>query len=249
MIVVVLDHPQDLVNIAHVVRAMKNFGAGDLRLVAPAEYDAYRVEGIAHRTGDILGRVRQFNTLTEALADCVYVVACSARGRTLKHTTVRPREIAADLLARAVGGPVAVLFGREDRGLDNEALEMAHQVVTIPSNPEYSSLNLGHAAVIMLYELALARGAEEQPRKGPRRSAGPATVAELEHLSQVAEAALDAIGFFKAHTRVQILHTLREVAHRAGLDQREAKLLAAMSYEVQKRAGKLESRRVGELES
>ena len=80
MIVVVLHEPQDLVNIAHVVRGMKNFGLRDLRLVNPREYEAYRVEGIAHQTQDVLARVRVVPALEDALADCVHVVGFTARG-------------------------------------------------------------------------------------------------------------------------------------------------------------------------
>src|SRR5712664_4810608 len=171
MIVVVLHEPQDLVNIAHVVRGMKNFGLRDLRLVNPREYEAYRVEGIAHQTQDILARVRAYSTLEEAIADCVHVVGFTARGRTAKRNLQRPREAAAEIVARAEAGPVALLFGREDKGLPNEALDRCHRVVTIPTNPAYASLNLAHAVVLMLYELALARGDEERPFKEPRREA------------------------------------------------------------------------------
>ena len=80
-ICVVLHEPQDLVNIAHVVRAMKNFGLRDLRLVNPREYDAYRVEGIAHQTADVLARVRVCATLEDAIGDCVHVAGFTARGR------------------------------------------------------------------------------------------------------------------------------------------------------------------------
>src|SRR2546430_16026531 len=69
-VIVALDHPQDLVNIAHVVRGMKNFGMRDLRLVNPREYEAYRIEGIAHQTQDVLARVRTYPSLADALADC-----------------------------------------------------------------------------------------------------------------------------------------------------------------------------------
>src|SRR5258705_13749393 len=88
-IVIVLDQPQDLVNIAHVVRGLKNFGFKDLRLVQPREYDAYRVEGIAHQTADVLARVRMFDSLGEAIADCVHVVGLTARGRTAKRSEER----------------------------------------------------------------------------------------------------------------------------------------------------------------
>jgi len=171
MIVVVLHEPQDLVNIAHVVRGMKNFGVRDLRLVNPREYEAYRVEGIAHQTQDVLARVRTYATLEEALADCVHIVGFTARGRTAKRNLQRPRDAAAEIVALATGagGPVALLFGREDKGLSNEALDRCHRVVTIPSDPGYASLNLGHAVIIMLYELALAQGVEARPFKAPRR--------------------------------------------------------------------------------
>src|SRR6266699_6172656 len=115
MITIVLHEPQDLVNIAHVVRGMKNFGVRDLRLVNPREYEAYRVEGIAHQTQDVLARVRTYATLEEALADCVHIVGFTARGRTAKRNLQRPRDAAAEIVAldAGAGGPIALLFGRE----------------------------------------------------------------------------------------------------------------------------------------
>src|SRR2546428_549374 len=159
-VVVVLHEPQELVNIAHVVRALKNFGFRDLRLVRPREYDAFRVEGIAHQTQDILARVTQHERLEDALADCVHVVGFTSRGRSARRNQQRPRPAAAEILARSEVGVVALLFGREDKGLANDALDRCHRVVTIPTNPDYPSLNLAHAAVLMLYKLALARGDE-----------------------------------------------------------------------------------------
>ena len=244
MIVVVLDQPQDLVNIAHVVRGMKNFGVRDLRLVAPREYEAHRVEGIAHKTHDVLRRVKQFEDLDAALADCVHVVGFTARGRTAKRNVQRPREAAGEILALAERGPAALLFGREDKGLTNAALDRCHRVVTIPSEPEYSSLNLGHAVMVMLYELALARGAGTRAFKKPRREAGPAEQAELERLFSDAERALRAIDFFKHRQVASVMRTVREVAHRTPLDQREAKLLRAMAIEVTKYGERLARSRI-----
>lgn len=235
MIVVVLDQPQDLVNIAHVVRAMKNFGVHDLALVAPAEYDAYRIEGIAHRTADVLKRVKTFDTLGSALAGMVHVAGFTARGRTAKRNVQRPREAAAELVALEAQGPVAILFGREDRGLANESLDLCHRLVTIPTESSYPSMNLAHAVTLMLYELALARGAESRPHKPPRRKAGPATVEQLEQLFADAELALEAAKFFKSHQKAGILRTVREIVHRVPLDEREAKLMRAMAREVLKK--------------
>ena len=236
MIVIVLHEPQDLVNIAHVVRGMKNFGMRDLRLVNPREYEAYRIEGIAHQTQDVLARVRTYPSLADALADCVHVVGFTARGRTAKRNLQRPRDAAIEVmsLAEGGGGPVALLFGREDKGLSNEDLDRCHRVVTIPSDLAYASLNLAHAVIIMLYELALARGAESRPFKAPRRSAEPADVAELERLFMDVARALQAIEFFKTRNQAGVMRTMREIAHRAPLDAREIKLLRAMAIEVTK---------------
>ena len=234
MIVVVLHQPQDLVNIAHVVRGLKNFGFKDLRLVEPREYDAFRVEGIAHQTGDLLARARVYDALDAALADCVHVVGFTARGRTAKRNLQRPRDAAAEVTALADAGPVALLFGREDKGLSNDALDRCHRVVTIPTEAAYSSLNLGHAVIVMLYELALARGAEDLAFKEPRRPSEPVTAEELERLFVDVSRALQAIEFFKTRNADGVMRTMREIAHRAPLDAREAKLLRAMAIEVVK---------------
>jgi len=233
-VAVVLYQPQDLVNIAHVVRAMKNFGFRDLRLVEPREYDAHRVEGIAHQTHDVLRRVVLYESLEAALTDSVHVVGFTARGRSAKRNLQRPREAAAEILGAADAGPVALLFGREDKGLSNEALDRCHRVVTIPTDPGYASLNLAHAVVLMLYELALARGDDTRAFKSPRRRAGAATVEEIERLFADAERALEAIEFFKIRDREHIMRTVREIVHRVPLDEREAKLLRAMAIEVVK---------------
>src|SRR2546426_12714996 len=126
-VVVVLHEPQDLVNIAHVVRALKNFGFRDLRLVSPREYDAHRIEGIAHQTHDVLARVTRYDRLEEALADCVHVVGFTARERSAKRNLQRPREAAPEILAWSDTSVVALLYGREDKGLPNEALDLCHR--------------------------------------------------------------------------------------------------------------------------
>ncbi len=237
MITLVLHQPQELVNIAQVVRAMMNFGVRDLRLVAPKEFDRWRVEGIAHRSADLVSRIAVFDDLDAALADAVHVVGFTARERTAKRNVRRPREALAEALARSADGPVGLLFGREDKGLPNHALDRCHRVVTIPADRAYPSLNLAHAVVIALYELALARGDGERAFKPPRRRAGAATAEQLEQLFADAEAALQAAGFFKSHVEEPVLRTLREIAHRIPLDAREAKLLRAMAIEVARGRG------------
>jgi len=243
-ITVVLHEPQDLVNIAHVVRALKNFELRDLRLVNPREYDAYRIGGIAHQTQDVLARVVRFERLQEALADCVHVVGFTARGRTAKRNVQRPREAAGEILGQPDAGPTALLFGREDKGLPNEALDLCHRVVTMPTNPAYPSLNLAHAVVLMLYELAVARGDERRPFKTPRREGAPATAGDLERLFADVEAALRVIEFFKTRQAEGVMRTVREVIHRTPLDEREVKLVRAVAIEVVKYGERLARSRV-----
>lgn len=233
-LVVILHEPQDLVNIAHVVRVMKNFGLRDLRVVAPREYDAHRIGGIAHQTADLLARVRLCDDLDQALADCIHIAGFTARGRTAKRNLQRPREAAAELVAVAASGPAALLFGREDKGLPNEALDRCHRIVTVPTEPSYGSLNLGHAVAIALYEVALAAGAGDRAFKVPRRDAGPAEAGELERLFADVHRALAAIDFFKTRNPEGVMRTVREVVHRVPLDEREAKLLRAVAIEVVK---------------
>ncbi len=229
-IVIVLHQPQDLVNIASVVRAMKNFELFDLRLVAPEEYDEHRIEGIAHSSYDVLERVTQYDTLDAALADCTFVIGMTARERTAKRNVTRARDGAVEALQESASGRVAIVLGPEDRGLSNADLDRCHRAVTIATNAEYPSLNLAQAFTIMAYELSLARGARDL--KTPRRHAETATAQQLEHLFQIAEQALEQIEFFKTRNPEHIMRTIREVLHRTPIDAREAKLFTAMCFEV-----------------
>lgn len=230
-VLVVLQRPQDLVNIAVVIRGMCNFGARDLRLVNPEEWEPRRVEGIAHKAGDVVERTVIYDALDDALADCTLVAGMTARGRTVKRNVQRPAEAADELLAVRAPGRVAILLGPEDRGLSNTDLDRCHRVVSIPTAPDHASLNLAQAATVMLYEL-FTRSGRTPEFKAPRRQAPPATREVLEQLFGDIEDALSSIEFFKSRTRTSIMRTVREVIHRAPLDAREASLAKAMAKEV-----------------
>jgi len=228
---VVLFEPQDPVNIGATVRAMKNMGLADLRLVRPCDYTTQRLGGIAHGTHDVIERIRHFDTLDEALADCVRVAGFTARRRAAKRALTEPRPAAAELIAAAAEGTVALLFGREDHGLPNEALDRAHLVVTIPTTG-HSSLNLAQAVLLALYELHLAAADATRVLAPPRRDAPPATAADYELLFADAERALEAVEFFKTRQHEYIMRTYRSLVFRATPDTREVALLRAMSIEV-----------------
>ena len=228
---VVLFEPQNQINIAAVIRAMKNMGVSSLRLVRPVEYDPYRVEGIAHDTADIIERIRHFDDLDAALADCVHVAAYTARRRAAKWIVRDPRQSAADVIAAAPHGPVALLFGREDKGLPNEALDRARTVVNIPTT-DHASLNLAQAVLVALYELHVAAGDATRAIAPPRDEAPPATSEQYERLFANASEALEIIAFFKTRFPEHIMRSVRSLAFRANPDAREIELMRAMAIEV-----------------
>jgi tRNA/rRNA methyltransferase/tRNA (cytidine32/uridine32-2'-O)-methyltransferase len=228
---VVLHEPQDPVNIAAVVRAMKNMGLQDLRLVRPADYDPARIHFVAHDSDDIVANIRHYETIDEAIEGSVRVAAYTARQRAAKRRVADPRQAANELIQETADGDVALLFGREDRGLDNDALDRAHVVVTIPTT-EYASLNLAQAALIAMYELRLAAPEHTRPRRPPRKDAPPATSEQFERLFADVERALVAIDFFKTRNEALVLRSFRSLAFRAAPDAREIELLRAMAIEV-----------------
>jgi TrmH family RNA methyltransferase len=228
---VVLHEPQDHVNIAATVRAMRNMGVECLRLVRPVQYDPYRLEGIAHGAGPLIERIQTFDKFEDAVADCVYAVGFSARRRAAKWRIIDPKRAAAELLERATDGPVAIVFGREDNGLPNDVLDQLHAVVTIPTT-EHSSLNLAQAVLIGLYELHLAAGDATRTLPPARKATPPPTAAELEQFFADAQRALEAIDFFKTRNAEHIMRSVRSMTVRAGPDSRELSLARSIALEV-----------------
>ena len=230
--ILILVGTQDIVNIAGAVRLARNFGLAGMRLVQPAVFDSWRIEGIAHNTADFVSRITLHDTLADATRDCVYLAALTARERTAKRSVLRPRAAAAALAERAGEGPVALVAGREDRGLSNEELDHCHALVTIETTPEHRSLNLAHAVGVLCYESWLARQERALPLKPPRREAQPAPSGRLELLFRDWERALWAIEFFKTRQPDTVMRSVREAMFRAELDWREASLLRAMALET-----------------
>jgi TrmH family RNA methyltransferase len=228
---VVLYEPQDQVNIGATARAMRNMGVSDLRLVRPVVYQPERIETIAHGTAELIGSAKHASELEAAIADCVDVVAFTARHRSAKRTVVAPREMSERVTAGLTQGRVALLFGREDSGLPNAALDRANILCTIPTT-ENSSLNLAQAVVVALYEVHVAAGDATRTLPPPKHDMPPATAQQFEQLFIDAERALDRIEFFKTRYREHVMRTVRSLAYRAAPDGREIKLLRAIAIEV-----------------
>ncbi len=231
-VVVVLVETQDRVNIAGTIRAMMNTGLRRLRLVKPAEWDEYRIEGIAHGSEIVRDRAEFFDTMEDAVQDAVVVVGTTARRRAMRHVWEHPREAVGEILAMAAEGhgPVAVVFGREDTGLTNEQLDRCDRIWTVPTDPERPSLNLAQAALLACYELWLAGPGGEKPLPRPRRDAPAANSAQLVDLFHDIDRQLQAIDFYRGGKNPEaVLRTIRAIIRRAGVDEREANLMRAIA--------------------
>lgn len=245
-VVVVLWEPQDDINIGNTVRACKNFGVTDIRLVRPRQADPARIAISAPKADDVIANLKRCDDLEEALEGCVYSIGTTARPRHQEQVFTEPRGAAHKAIEVASAGKVAYLFGREDSGLPNTALDRCRSVVTIPTRPDYSSLNLGQAVLLNIWEVfRVASGiAVEEPEIAlarPESEHPPARLETMEHMFGVAEQVLDRVGFFKTPTNEHIMRTVRSVMMRAGLDQREQALWFGIFREIDKSLGRDQS--------
>jgi len=246
-IVVILWEPQDDINIGNTVRACKNFGITDIRLVRPRVADPERISISAPKAMDVIESMRHCATLEEALEGCVYALATTARARHQEHIVTEPRGAAlkAVEVASSGAGKVAYLFGREDAGLTNEAIDRCHSIITIPTRPDYSSLNLGQAVLLNMWEVfrvATGVGVEEPDVRVARPSSEfpPANLEAMEHMYALIERVIGYTEFFKTPTNDHIMRMLRSVLTRAGLDSREQSTWFGIFHELERTLKKLQ---------
>ncbi|MGM0556247.1 MAG: RNA methyltransferase [Myxococcota bacterium] len=235
---IVLWEPQDDINIGNAVRACKNFGITDIRLVRPAEADPRRISISAPKARDVIEAMPHCESLEEALEGCAYVVGTTARPRAEARVVVEPRGAAARVIEKTEQGDCAYIFGREDWGLPNEVLDRCHAVVTIPTNPDYTSLNLGQAILLNVWEVfrvAQEVGVElpETGVKARESEHPPADMAVMERMFDQAERSLERIEFFKAETNDHIMSAVRSVMVRAELDERELAVWFGIFKEIE----------------
>jgi TrmH family RNA methyltransferase len=213
-------------NIGASARAMKTMGLSDLVLVAPARYPAAEATARASGADDVLARARVVDSLAEAISDCSFVLGASARPRSLAWPTLEPRQAAQVAWQEASHGQVAMVFGPEKSGLDNEHLARCQQLVQIPANPDYSSLNLAMAVQVISYELRMAAAERLLPEQA--RETRLATGAELEHFHDHLREVLLAAGFLNPAQPRALLLRLRRLFNRAALDKNEVNILEGM---------------------
>lgn len=246
---VVLVGTQHPGNIGSAARAMKTMGLSRLVLAAPEKAPDRDSYALAAGADDVLAAATVVPDLAAAVADCHFVLGCTARSRRIALEQFDPRQAAALCEARArAGSEVALVFGRERTGLENHELQLCHAAVHIPANPAYSSLNLAAAVQVLSYELRMASLAASAPASGPApvsatvvgdggdRREPPASHAQMEGFFGQLGQALDAIDFHKGRTPEAAMHKLRRLFLRAQLDEREVRLLRGVLADVERTA-------------
>lgn len=207
-------------NIGATARAMANFGLRDMRLVAPRDgWPNPKAGDMAGKAIPILDDAEVFSAAKEAVADCQYVLATTARTRAVPMPAMDARAAIAELRARAAtGARCAIMFGPERTGLENEDVALADAVVTIPVAGEYPSLNLAQAVVVIAYEYFLS----DQSRESRVEAEEVAPRAELLGMFDQLEAALDAVNFWRVPEKKEGMWlNLRATLMRTGFNSQE----------------------------
>jgi tRNA/rRNA methyltransferase len=218
--VIVLVRPQLGQNIGKAARAMLNFGLTELRLVAPRDGWPNPDAGPAASGADVvLEQARVFATAQEAIADCTQVFASTVRRRDLVMPVIGPEDMAGRIAASPERS--AILFGPERSGLETEEVALASAIVTVPINPEFASLNLAQAVILLAYEWS-KRSELSQPPVKELETAAPH--GELEGLIGQLDEQLVAKGYFHPPSRTQATrNTIRTIFTKAGWSSREVK--------------------------
>ncbi len=239
--VVVLVEPQMGENIGAAARAMANFGLRELRLVNPRDgWPNEKAVASASRADHVISNVKVFQTLQDAVADLVFVFATTARNRDIPKTVRGPRRAAQIIRERAERGQKSgILFGRERWGLVNEEIGLADEIVTFPVNPDFASLNIAQAVLLMAYEW-MASGLAEGglPTRNPIRTPDrePADKAHLIGFFDHLEGALDETGYYKApELKVSMQEKLRALFQRPGFTKMELDVLHGIVAALERR--------------
>lgn len=212
-------------NIGASARAMKCMGLTSLYLVnPPSGFPSADATARAAGADDLLANAVVCESLEEAVRDCSLVVGTTARERSIPWPVLTPAECAGQSLATAADAPVAILFGRESSGLTNEEVDYCSCVVNIPTNPDFSSLNLAAAVQVIAYEIGkLAQ--QNQSRQAERPATPMASHHDLELLYEHLERAMTVVGFYDPEKPRRVMRRLRRLFNRAQLDQNELNIL------------------------
>jgi tRNA/rRNA methyltransferase len=224
----VLVSPKASGNVGAAARALKNMGFADLRLVAPRDYDPKAAAAMAVHADDVLERAHIYPDLMTALDDRTLTVGTTCRGGPYRSETRMLRDVAPELIAESDRNRTAVIFGPEDFGLSNFEIAQCQRLVTIPTAPEYPSLNLAQAVMVVAYELMMAAGAE----RATIASEAYAPAAAVEEMHRRMADALIAIGFLPEDNPDHLMLTVRAMFGRSGVRPRELDIFNGIARQV-----------------
>jgi len=232
---VVLSQPSHPGNIGAAARAMKTMGLSRLVLVRPKLFPDAQADAMAVGATDLLGQAEVVDTLAEALSGTVLAMAMTARRRELAVPALWARDGAAELVALAATGEVALVFGNETSGLSNDELALCRRWAMIPVNAEFSSLNLAAAVQVMCYELRLAA---LDPGLPPAISGAglPASHEDVERLIAHIERAALSSEFLDPASPKRMIPRLRRMFARAAPEQEEVNILRGLFAALEKGA-------------
>lgn len=231
---VVLWEPQDPINVGSVVRVCRNTDVRDLRLIRPRGWNPEVILITAPRSERFIDEhVQRFDAMDDAVHGLHKLYALTARGRRERQQRFRVDELAQYIADLAdTDARIGFLFGREDAGLPNEAIDRCDGYITLETSVDYSSMNLAQAVLLVVWTL-FKRFGEADPLRGPQKEWPAADHAQIFRLMEDVEAALEIIDFFKGDQRDNVLRTIRQTLLRAEMDSQELATFWGVFKEIQ----------------
>ena len=221
-------------NIGAAARAIKNMGIFNLALVKPKEFPSDIAIYRSKAAKDILENAEIYESLEDAIAGCKLIVGTSARARSVPWPVFNPRDAAEEMRKISKQGNVAIVFGREDRGLTNDELGLCNFHVHIPSDPKYSSLNLSQAVQILAYEIRLAYSKDEVINE-VKWDVDLANNEQTERLIDHMEELMQDVEFYDVENPRKLLLRVRRFFKRSKIDVMEANIFRGLFSAIQKR--------------
>ncbi|MDC3323291.1 RNA methyltransferase [Gammaproteobacteria bacterium] len=220
-------------NIGAAARAMKNMGIKNLSLVQPKEFPSDEAIYRSKAAKDILEHAQVFNNLEEAIFDCELVIGTSARGRKVPWPILNPKEAAEEVSRSSSHHNIAIIFGREDRGLTNEELGLCNLHVNIPTDPDYSSLNLAQAVQILVYEIRQAILGEQEDKNywDVELANNDQTELLINHMDEL----MQQVEFYDVDNPRKLLLRVRRFFKRSRIDVMETNIFRGLFATIQKK--------------
>lgn len=229
-ICIVLVEPQGPLNIGSTCRAMLNFGVTDLRLVNPqVDHLIHEARQMAVKATSVLESAKIYSSLSDTLADCSLSIGTTRRSGRYREDMLHPDEAARMILPITQAAKVALVFGREDKGLHTSELDLCQRFVTIPTSDELPSMNLAHSVALCLYEVNKTKGELSSNEQGRKQLASNEI---LEQMYSHMQESLTRVGFLNPQNPEHIMRAFRRVLGRSALNEREVRIMRGLFSQI-----------------